>query len=79
MKKFLFPKVDATQSKVIKTNIETVKLTSFKDWHSTDWLCISDTQESFWKWDEKQCITITKQEAKLLAIKLMDFANPDSN
>ncbi len=62
------------EAKEIKTTMDTLKLTSFKDWHGLEWIAISDTQESSWKWEEKQCITITKREALLLAEKLTNFA-----
>ena len=62
------------ESKRIHTVIDTLNLTSFKDCNA-DWLAISDTSKSFWKFDEKQCITITKREAELLADHLMNFAN----
>ena len=62
------------EAKEIKTTMDTLKLTSFKDWHGFEWIAISDTPETFWKCKEKQCITITKREALLLAEKLTNFA-----
>ena len=62
-------------AKEIKIDIETLNLTSFKDLDGFDWLAISDTPKSFWKWNEKQCITITKSEASILAKKLTEFAS----
>ena len=62
------------EAKEIKTTMDTLKLTSFKDWNGLEWIAISDTPRSSWKWEEKQCITITKREALLLAEKLTNFA-----